>query len=167
MFYFYAELLKRKLKVLEGRAEVSKFVCCFVVLNCVASWSQISVSIKLLFPSYSLFGTRFRAVAKQMRRDCWVCTVCGNGLDDRVSISDRDKGFSVSPCVHTGSGAHQASRPVGTRGHFPGGKTRLGREADHSPHLVQKLRVGAMRPLPSPPGASMMCWGIGLLYFEM
>jgi hypothetical protein len=41
--------------------------------------------------------------------------------------------FSSSPCVQTGSGAHPASYPMGTEGPFPGGKARLGRDADHSP----------------------------------
>jgi hypothetical protein len=47
---------------------------------------------------------------------------------DQGSIPDRGRGFSSSPCVQTGSGAHPASYPMGT-----GGKARLGRDADHSP----------------------------------
>jgi hypothetical protein len=39
--------------------------------------------------------------------------------------------FSLHHRVQTGSGAHQASYPVGNRGSFPGVK-RPGREADHS-----------------------------------
>jgi hypothetical protein len=41
--------------------------------------------------------------------------------------------FSSSPCVQTGSGAHQASYAMGTGGTFPGGKARPGRDPDHSP----------------------------------
>jgi hypothetical protein len=41
--------------------------------------------------------------------------------------------FSSSLCVQTGSGAHPASYSMGTGGSFPGGKTRPGRDADHSP----------------------------------
>jgi hypothetical protein len=52
-------------------------------------------------------------------------------LDDRGSIPDR--GFSSSPRVQTGSGAHPASYPMGTGDPFPGGKARPGRDADHSP----------------------------------
>jgi hypothetical protein len=58
------------------------------------------------------------------------------GLDDRaieVRSSTGEEGFSSSPCVQTGSGAHLASYPVGTGGPFPGGKARPGRDADHSP----------------------------------
>jgi hypothetical protein len=45
----------------------------------------------------------------------------------------RQKDFSSNLYVHTGSGAHPASCPVGTWGPFPGGKGRTGRDADHSP----------------------------------
>jgi hypothetical protein len=41
--------------------------------------------------------------------------------------------FSSSPCVQTGSGEHPASYSMGTGGPFPGGKARLGSDADHSP----------------------------------
>jgi hypothetical protein len=37
--------------------------------------------------------------------------------------------------------AHPASYPVGTAGPSPGGKARPEREADHSPHLVQKYKM--------------------------
>jgi hypothetical protein len=58
------------------------------------------------------------------------------GLDDRaigVRSSAGAKDFSSSFCVQTGSGAHPASCTMGTRGPFPGGKARPGRDADHSP----------------------------------
>jgi hypothetical protein len=58
------------------------------------------------------------------------------GLDDRafgVRSPADIKDFSSSFCVQTGSGAHPASCTMGTVGPFPGGKTRLGRDADHSP----------------------------------
>jgi hypothetical protein len=43
------------------------------------------------------------------------------------------KNFFSILCVQTGSGAHPAMCPMGTRGPFPGGKARPGRDADHSP----------------------------------
>jgi hypothetical protein len=43
------------------------------------------------------------------------------------------KDISSSLFVQTGSGAHPASCTVGTGGPFPGGKARLGCDADHSP----------------------------------
>jgi hypothetical protein len=58
------------------------------------------------------------------------------GLDDRatgVQPLVEAKDFSCSLCVQTGSEAHPASCTVGTRGPFPGGKARPGRDADHSP----------------------------------
>jgi hypothetical protein len=58
------------------------------------------------------------------------------GLEDRateVRSSAGAKNFSSSLCVQTGSGAHPASCTMGTGGPFPGGKTRPGRDADHSP----------------------------------
>jgi hypothetical protein len=55
------------------------------------------------------------------------------GLEGRGSIPDRDRRFSSSLCVQTGSGVHPAFYPMGTGGPFPGGKARPGRDADHSP----------------------------------
>jgi hypothetical protein len=58
------------------------------------------------------------------------------GLDDRgigVRSPAGAKDFSSNLCVHTGSGAHPASCPMGTWGPFPGGKARPGSDADRSP----------------------------------
>jgi hypothetical protein len=44
--------------------------------------------------------------------------------------------ISTSLCVQTGSGAHSSSCTVGT-----GGKAWPGRDVDHSPHLVPRLRM--------------------------
>jgi hypothetical protein len=52
------------------------------------------------------------------------------------------KDFSCSLCLQTGSGAHTASCPIGTGGPFPRAKAQQGRVADHSPHLVPRLRMG-------------------------
>jgi hypothetical protein len=41
--------------------------------------------------------------------------------------------FSSNLCVQISSGAYPASYKMGTRGSFPGGKARPGRDADHSP----------------------------------
>jgi hypothetical protein len=57
------------------------------------------------------------------------------GLDDweiGVRSTAGAKDFSSSLCVQTSSGAHPASCTTGTGGPFPGGKARLGRDADHS-----------------------------------
>jgi hypothetical protein len=58
------------------------------------------------------------------------------GLDDRaigVQSPAGARDFSSILCVHTGSGAHPASCPMGTGSPFPGGKARQGRDADRSP----------------------------------
>jgi hypothetical protein len=61
--------------------------------------------------------------------------VSGYGVDDRA-IEVRSpagvRGFSPNLCVQTGSGAHPAFCPTGTAVPDPGGKSRLGRDADHS-----------------------------------
>jgi hypothetical protein len=54
-----------------------------------------------------------------------------------VRISVGAGNFSLRLHVQNGSGAHQASYPIGTRGSFPGVK-RSGREAVH----VQPSRCG-------------------------
>jgi hypothetical protein len=40
----------------------------------------------------------------------------------------------------SGSGAHPASYPVGTKGLFPGGEMRQGCDADHSPPSSAKVK---------------------------
>jgi hypothetical protein len=57
------------------------------------------------------------------------------GLGDRtigVRFPAGAKDFSCSLCVQTGSEAHPASCTMGTGGPFPGGKARLGHDANHS-----------------------------------
>jgi len=64
-----------------------------------------------------------------------VSLVSGYRLDDRatrVRFPAKGKCFSSILCVQTGSAAHQISYPVVTGGHFPGGKARPGRDANHS-----------------------------------
>jgi hypothetical protein len=76
--------------------------------------------------------TYFTCSPIQSARGSSGSIVSDYGLDDRGLIPDRGRGFSSSPCVQTGSGAHPASYPMGTGGPFPGGKARRGRDADHS-----------------------------------
>jgi hypothetical protein len=57
--------------------------------------------------------------------------------------------FSLLHSVQTGSGAHQASYPMGTRGRFPRGLNRQGREADHSPPTSAEVKKnGAIPQIP-------------------
>jgi hypothetical protein len=60
------------------------------------------------------------------------------GLDVRaigVRSPAGAKDFSSILCVQTVFGAHPASCPTVTGGPFPGGKARLGRDANHSPPI--------------------------------
>jgi hypothetical protein len=70
-----------------------------------------------------------------------------SGFDPRQMQKD----FSSSFCVQTCSGANAAPCPLGTRGPFAGGKALPGRDADHSTHLVLRLRMsrGYTSSLPS------------------
>jgi hypothetical protein len=70
----------------------------------------------------------------------------------RFDPRQRRKDFSCSLCVQTVSGAHPASCTVGTEGPFPGAKSRLVRDADHSPHPVPKSRMSRIY-ISSPPSA--------------
>jgi hypothetical protein len=55
------------------------------------------------------------------------------GLDNRAIRVQSPAGAKDCLFVQTGSGAHPASRTMGTGCPFPGPKARLGRDADHSP----------------------------------
>jgi hypothetical protein len=60
--------------------------------------------------------------------------VSGYGMHNRAieyRFPAGAKDFSSNLCVQTGSGAHPASCPIGTRGHFSGGKVRPRRDAEH------------------------------------
>jgi hypothetical protein len=77
-------------------------------------------------PFLVLFGAGL-AQAVQCLTTGWMTG--RSGFDPR----QRRKDFSSNLCVQTGSGAHPASCKMGTGGPFPGGKTRSGRYAHHSP----------------------------------
>jgi hypothetical protein len=104
--------------------------------------------VRLLFLKYQNFVSRFYYVTPTLifvfkmkntnnfeSRDSSVGVALGYGLDvrgSRVRFPAGTGNFSLHYRVQNGSGAHQASYPVGKRGSFPGIK-RSGREADHSP----------------------------------
>jgi hypothetical protein len=93
-----------------------------------------------------------------------VSKVSDYGLDDRairVRSQAEAMNFSSNLCVHTGSGAHRAPYPMGTGGLLPGGKARLGRDADHSPPSSAEVKNELHS---SPPRASMACSVTALLY---
>jgi hypothetical protein len=59
-----------------------------------------------------------------------------------IEGSSPGRGWEISlhHRVQTGSGAHPASYQIGTRGLFPGGVMRPGREVDHSPPSSAKVK---------------------------
>jgi hypothetical protein len=60
-----------------------------------------------------------------MSGDNSVGIATGYGLDDRmigVRFPAEAKNFFLRQRLHTGSGAHPVSYPMGTVGSFPGGK---------------------------------------------
>jgi hypothetical protein len=59
----------------------------------------------------------------------------------KVLFQAGTRDFSYSLCVQTDYWANPASCPMGTGGPYPGGKARPGRDADHSPNLVPRLRM--------------------------
>jgi hypothetical protein len=59
----------------------------------------------------------------------------------RFDPRQKQKDFSSSLCVQTGSGAHPASCTMGTGRPFPGAKARPWCDADHSPLLVPRSRM--------------------------
>jgi hypothetical protein len=64
-------------------------------------------------------------VIMNVSRDSSVGIALGFGLDDRgyrVRFPAGAGNFSLHHRVQNGSGAHQASYPMGTTGSFPGGK---------------------------------------------
>jgi hypothetical protein len=72
--------------------------------------------------------------------DSSVSIVSGDDWTTGVRSPAEAKDFSSSLCVQTGSGAHPASCRMGTGGPFPGGKARPGRDADHSPPSIAKVK---------------------------
>jgi hypothetical protein len=91
------------------------------------------LTLPLLSVKKITFGTGYVFIGKS--RDSSVGIALGYGLDDRgsrVRFPAVVGNFSLHHRVQSGSGAHSAFYPMGTRGSFPGVK-RPGREADHSP----------------------------------
>jgi hypothetical protein len=86
----------------------------------------------------SVAVTEFHVTTITGSRESSLCVATGYGLDDRGLIPGWDK-LLFSSNIQTGSGAHPASRIMGTPVCL--GVRRLGCEADHSPHLVLRSRM--------------------------
>jgi hypothetical protein len=102
--------------------------------------ARLTASFILAFSSSRLTTFLNRYSPSHMSRGSSVIIASDYGLDDRGFIPCRGKMIFPVACVQIGSGAYPASYPMGTGGvPFPGGISRTGRDADHSPHLVPPL----------------------------
>jgi hypothetical protein len=89
-----------------------------------------------------------------------VSVVSSYGWTTGVRSPTGAEDFSSSLCVHTGSGAHPVSYPMGTGGSLPWGKARPGSDADHSPPSSVEVKNEKELYVSSlPPNASMACSG--------
>jgi hypothetical protein len=133
-------------------SETSLYFCKTTCIRNVQE--EVIFSADLIYAKTSIVGT---GVAQSVQ-----CLVTGwTTWRSRFDPQQRRKNFSSSLCVHTGSGAHPASCPMGTRDPFPGGKARPRRDADHSPHLVPRSRMSRSYTS-SPPSAFVACSGTAL-----
>jgi hypothetical protein len=89
-------------------------------------------------PSRRVVGQLLCQIFRSWRRS--VSVVSDYRLYDRVRSSAEAKDFSSSLCVQTNPEAHPTSYPVGIEGSFPGGKSRAGHDADHSPRSSEEVK---------------------------
>jgi hypothetical protein len=84
----------------------------------------------------------------------------------RFDPQQRQKNFSSSLCVQTGSGAHPAFSPVGTGGSFPRAEAQPGCDADHTPPSSAKVKKSRMsrRYTSSSPSVFLTCSGMALAF---
>jgi hypothetical protein len=92
----------------------------------------------------------------------WLTTDWTTGVRSPTEAED----LSFILCVHTGSGAHPTSYPMGTGVLSPGVKRGRGVMLTTHPHLVPRLSMSRSYTS-SPPCASMACSGTPLLYFTL
>jgi hypothetical protein len=110
---------------------VSQFFC--IVLSCLNTGltmirSPIQVAVPKCVKGFIVSDVHFESVSS-------VGMAVGYGLDNwgsRIRFPAGTGNFSLYHRVHNGSGAHQASYPMGI-GALSLGVKRPGREADHSP----------------------------------
>jgi hypothetical protein len=71
---------------------------------------------------------------------CYRDSVCPQSVRLGYDPQRRQRIFPLAS-VQTSTEAHPASCTMCIEASFPGGKARLGRNADHSPHLVPRSRM--------------------------
>jgi hypothetical protein len=95
-------------------------------LSCAAiSLAIILRSCPMSSSTFCLLRSFAAGLDRPQSRDSSVGIALGYGLDDRgsrVRFPVEAGTFSLHHRVQNGSGVHQASYPMGTRGSFPGGK---------------------------------------------
>jgi hypothetical protein len=75
-----------------------------------------------LLNAFALHLKMLNLVSLSRSRDGSVGIATGYGWTARVQFPEIVTDFSLFQCFETGSRAHPASYPMGTRGSFPGGK---------------------------------------------
>jgi hypothetical protein len=81
-----------------------------------------------------------------------------------MTVSAVVKDFPSSLCVQTSSEAHPTCCTMGTGGSFPGGKSRPGRDSDHSPPSSAEVK-NKSELYPLYPLAPAWRTGTALFYF--
>jgi hypothetical protein len=110
-----------------------------IVTNIFKKYENLIVATCLLFHIHAFLDSKYRNGS----RGSSGSVVSDYGLDYRAIEVRSPTGLedvSSSPCVQTGSGAHPASCPMGTRVCFPGGKAWPGCDADHSPPSCAEVK---------------------------
>jgi hypothetical protein len=106
-------------------------------------WSEVS-KYRVRTAQNIVYGLCFICLFLVLKRESGSSgsIVSDYRLDDRaigVRSPAGAKDFSSTLCVQTGSEAHLASCPMGTGGHFPGGKRGRGVMLTTHPHLMSRL----------------------------
>jgi len=120
----------------------SKILIEKIELNRKLTKTKIFNFLSVLISAMLLCLLEWRKLLKlSRRRGSSVSVVSGYVLDDRTT-ADRSPAkagdFSSSLCVQTGSGAHPASRPIGTGVLSPGVKRGRDVTLTTDPHLVPR-----------------------------
>jgi hypothetical protein len=104
------------------------------ILHCLRTKMFLAKCSRPFVTSFSTSTFISSADRSKMSRGSSVSIV--SDFDPR----QRQRIFSSSFWVQTGSGANPASCPMGTGGPFPGGKGLPGRDADHSPSSSTEVK---------------------------
>jgi hypothetical protein len=97
------------------------------------------------FSRTTVVRTKVRVVIIEFRLECLAAESSLWQANSNIFINQMKQiACYHSEVVQTGSGAHPASWTVGTSGPFSGGKSRPGRDADHSPPRSAEVKEGGL-----------------------